>query len=88
MNDFQTLRNAQTIIDKGDADKAWDSLNWIFCSTDLEPDSFYQVATRQDIDPERFKTNLLERSKIARDFYYGENEYKGEYAGANLEAVK
>lgn len=71
MSDFTRLRNATAIINQGNLDKAWAALHWVFCSTDLEPDGFYQTMSRFGIDAERYKRDLLDRSEIARAFYYG-----------------
>lgn len=71
MSDFQRLSNAVSIINKGNIDKAWAALNWMFCSTDLEPDGFYQTMCHLGVNAERYKNDMLHRSKIARAFLYG-----------------
>lgn len=82
MSDFVRLRNATAIINRGDLDKAWAALHWVFCSTDLEPDGFYQTMTRLGIDAERYKRDLLDRSEIARAFYYGTDHGDEKQEGA------
>lgn len=71
MSDFSRLSNAISIINKGNLDKAWAALHWVFCTTDLEPDGFFQTVSRLGFNAERYKNDLLDRSKIARLFYYG-----------------
>lgn len=71
MSDFVRLRNATAIINQGNLDKAWAALHWVFCSTDLETDGFYQTMSRLGVDAERYKRDLLDRSEISRAFYYG-----------------
>lgn len=71
MSDFARLGNAISIINKGNLDKAWAALHWVFCTTDLEPDGFFQTVSRLGFNAERYKNELLNRSKIARLFYYG-----------------
>lgn len=71
LSDFVRLRNAMAIIEQGNLDKAWDALCWVFYSTDLEPDGFYQTMARLGVDAERYKRNILDRSEVARAFYYG-----------------
>ncbi|OZA30911.1 MAG: hypothetical protein B7X93_01385 [Hydrogenophilales bacterium 17-61-9] len=71
MSDFMRLRNAISIIDQGSLDKAWGALHWVFCSTDLEPDGFFQTVSRLGFNAERYKHDLIDRSEVARLFYYG-----------------
>lgn len=71
MSDMTRLAAAERIISENDIDKAWAALYWIFCSTDLETMGFYQTATRLGISAEQFKNDLLDRSQLARDFYFG-----------------
>lgn len=71
MTDLNRLSAAEQLISTNDIDKAWAALHWIFCSTDLEDLGFYQTAMRLGVSPEQFKNELLERSRVARDFYYG-----------------
>lgn len=83
MNDFTRLRNTISIINKGNPDKAWAALHWVFCSTDLEPDGFYQTASRFGMDAERYKRDLLDRSEIARAFYYGTESTEEQQGGCD-----
>jgi hypothetical protein len=71
MSDLYRFSSAEQLISTNDIDKAWSALHWIFCSTDLEYLGFYQTATRLGVSPEQYKIDLLERSQVARDFYYG-----------------
>lgn len=71
MSDFTRFRNAVSIIEKGNLDKAWAALYWVFCSTDLEPDGFFQTLTRLGRMPERVKMEMLNKYPVARLFYYG-----------------
>lgn len=71
MSDFSRLRNAISIINTGSLGKAWGALHWVFCSTDLEPDGFFQTVSRLGFNAERYKTELLDRSEVARLFFYG-----------------
>lgn len=74
MSDMNRFSAAERLVSEGDIDKAWAALHWIFCSTDLEDLGFYQTTTRLGISAEQFKNELLDRSQIARDFYYGIEE--------------
>lgn len=69
--DLCRLSSAEAIISQGDPDSSWPVLYWIFCSTDLEPNGFHQTANRLGINAHEYKSDLLDRSQIARDFYYG-----------------
>lgn len=71
MSDFTRLRNAISIIETGNLDKAWAALYWVFCTTDLEPDGFFQTVSRLGFNAERYKNDLLDRSPVARLFFYG-----------------
>ena len=70
-DDLNRLAAIENLVDEGDIDKAWPALYWVFCSTDLEEMGFYQTVTRLGVDAEQFKTAMLDRSQIARVFYYG-----------------
>ncbi len=83
--DFMRLRNAISIIDQGSMDKAWGALHWVFCSTDLEPDGFFQTVSRLGFNAERYKHDLLDRSEAARLFYYG-TEADNDAGGSQREA--
>lgn len=69
--DLSRLSSAEALISKGDPDQAWAALHWVFCSTDLEPFGFFQTAGRLGVSAHQFKSELLDHSQIARDFYYG-----------------
>lgn len=74
MSDLTRFSAAEQLISTGDIDKAWSALHWIFCSTDLEPFGFYQTSSRLGINAEQYKRELLDRSTIARAFYFGADE--------------
>lgn len=71
MSDIERLTDAEVVINTDDLDRAWSALHWVFCSTDLEPDGFFQTMSRMGLYSEQFKSELLDRSRVARVFYYG-----------------
>lgn len=71
MTDLTRFSAAEQLISTNDIDKAWAALHWVFCSTDLEDLGFYQTANRLGINAEQYKRDLLDRSNVARIFYFG-----------------
>jgi hypothetical protein len=70
-SDIERVSLAEQAISTNDIDKAWSALYWVFCSTDLEADGFYQTVTRLGINPDHLRTEMLDQYPIAREFWFG-----------------
>jgi len=73
MNDLSRFALAEQLISTNDLDRARPALHWIFHSKYLEEYGFPQTAKRLGVDPDKYQKDLLQRSAIARSFYYGNN---------------
>lgn len=70
--DFKKIRAAMHEIYSGEDDEAvGKALEWVFHSTDLQPDGFPVVAQNAGIHVENFRRQVLDRSAKAREFVYG-----------------
>lgn len=72
VNDFARIRDALNDLNDADEDLSWAAFNWIFRSSELDEEGFYQTAKRAGANPSRLTDGLLISSGNARKFFYGE----------------